>query len=132
MAASWRSTAPSPDVVAISTTKQFVEAITLPEFAGDALTCQREEERACRPRAARKPAGGEVEYRSVEGGLLTQDSDAAAEDPATLRFHEAPRPARKSSPSCCSREGVSIKSNAIAITKVPPRPSRRAAASRIM
>ena len=51
-------------------------------------------------------AGGEVEYRSVEGGLLVQDSDGVLEDPAaftvpTKRQPTDNRPSGASSPTAC-------------------------------
>ncbi|MEG0682774.1 MAG: bifunctional phosphoribosylaminoimidazolecarboxamide formyltransferase/IMP cyclohydrolase, partial [Raoultibacter sp.] len=72
-------------VTAIFNNKQFVEAIIAPQFAADALDMY-----ASKPNARLlstggvNPAGCEVEYRSVEGGLLCQDSDAVAEDPTTF------------------------------------------------
>ncbi|MFR2247398.1 MAG: bifunctional phosphoribosylaminoimidazolecarboxamide formyltransferase/IMP cyclohydrolase, partial [Eggerthella lenta] len=72
-------------VVAIFDNKQFVEAIIAPEFAGDALDMYSAKKNArLLSTGGVNPAGGEVEYRSVEGGLLAQDSDAVAEDPATF------------------------------------------------
>ena len=109
-------------VVAIfDNNEQFVEAIIAPEFAGDALdVLQRQEERApAVPRAASNPAGGEVEYRSVEGGLLCQDSDAVAEDPAAFTVPTKRQPTDEEMAELLFAWKVckSIKSNAIAITK---------------
>ena len=65
------------------------------------------------------PAGGEVEYRSVEGGLLAQDSDAVAEDPATFTVPTKRQPSEEELAELLFAWKVckSIKSNAIAITK---------------
>ncbi len=73
-------------VVAIFENKQFVEAIIAPEFAADALSMYEEKPNArLLATGGINPAGREVEYRSVEGGLLCQDSDAVAEEPANFR-----------------------------------------------
>ena len=67
-------------VEAIFENKQFVEAIVAPEFSGDALAMYEAKPNArLLSTGGVNPAGGEVEYRSVEGGLLAQDSDAVAE-----------------------------------------------------
>ena len=69
------------DVVqAIFDNKQFVECIIAPEFTAEALEMYAAKKNArLLATGGVNPAGGEVEYRSVEGGLLCQESDAVAE-----------------------------------------------------
>lgn len=69
------------DVVqAIFDNKQFVECIIAPEFSQEALEMYSAKKNArLLATGGVNPAGGEVEYRSVEGGLLCQESDAVAE-----------------------------------------------------
>ena len=109
------------DVVeAIFDNKQFVEAIIAPEFAGDALDMYSAKKNArLLSTGGVNPAGGEVEYRSVEGGLLAQDSDAVAEDPATFTVPTKRQPSEEELAELLFAWKVckSIKSNAIAITK---------------
>ena len=107
-------------VVAIFDNKQFVEAIIAPEFAGDALDMYSAKKNArLLSTGGVNPAGGEVEYRSVEGGLLAQDSDAVAEDPATFTVPTKRQPSEEELAELLFAWKVckSIKSNAIAITK---------------
>jgi len=107
-------------VVAIFDNKQFVEAIIAPEFAGDALDMYSAKKNArLLSTGGVNPAGGEVEYRSVEGGLLCQDSDAVAEDPAAFTVPTKRQPTDEEMAELLFAWKVckSIKSNAIAITK---------------
>lgn len=107
-------------VVAIFDNKQFVEAIIAPEFAGDALDMYSAKKNArLLSTGGVNPAGGEVEYRSVEGGLLCQDSDAVAEDPAEFTVPTKRQPSDEEMAELLFAWKVckSIKSNAIAITK---------------
>ncbi|HIY82983.1 MAG TPA: bifunctional phosphoribosylaminoimidazolecarboxamide formyltransferase/IMP cyclohydrolase [Candidatus Rubneribacter avistercoris] len=107
-------------VVAIFDNKQFVEAIIAPEFAGDALDMYKAKKNArLLSTGGVNPAGGEVEYRAVEGGLLVQDSDAVAEDPATFTVPTKRQPSPEELEELLFAWKVckSIKSNAIAITK---------------
>ena len=107
-------------VVAIFDNKQFVEAIIAPEFAGDALDMYSAKKNArLLSTGGVNPAGGEVEYRAVEGGLLCQDSDAVAEDPATFTVPTKRQPTEDELAELLFAWKVckSVKSNAIAITK---------------
>ena len=74
----------SDDVVtAIFENKQFVECIIAPEFSQAALDMYAAKKNArLLSTGGVNPAGGEVEYRAVEGGVLCQDADAVHEDPA--------------------------------------------------
>lgn len=107
-------------VVAIFDNKQFVEAIIAPEFAGDALDMYSAKKNArLLSTGGVNPAGGEVEYRAVEGGLLCQDSDAVAEDPATFTVPTKRQPTDEELAELLFAWKVckSVKSNAITITK---------------
>lgn len=107
-------------VVAIFDNKQFVEAIIAPEFAGDALEMYSAKKNArLLSTGGVNPAGGEVEYRAVEGGLLVQEADAVAEDPATFTVPTKRKPTEEEMAELLFAWKVckSIKSNAITITK---------------
>lgn len=107
-------------VVAIFENKQFVEVIIAPEFSGDALEMYSTKKNArLLSTGGVNPAGGGVEYRSVEGGLLAQDSDAVAEDSAafTVPTKRQPTDAEMQELLFAWKVCKSIKSNAIAITK---------------
>lgn len=107
-------------VVAIFDNKQFVEVIIAPEFAGDVLEMYSTKKNArLLSTGGVNPAGGEVEYRSVEGGLLAQDSDVVAEDPATFTVPTKRQPTDAEMQELLFAWKVckSVKSNAISITK---------------
>lgn len=107
-------------VVAIFDNKQFVEVIIAPEFAGDVLEMYSTKKNArLLSTGGVNPAGGEVEYRSIEGGLLAQDSDAVAEDPATFTVPTKRQPTDAEMQELLFAWKVckSVKSNAISITK---------------
>ena len=110
----------SDTVVEIFENKQFVEAIIAPEFSLDAL-----EMYASKPNARLlstggvNPAGGEVEYRAVEGGLLCQDSDSVAElmQNFTVPTQKKPSDAEMEELIFAWKAVKSVKSNAILISK---------------
>lgn len=107
-------------VVAIFENKQFVEAIIAPEFAGDALAMYEAKPNArLLATGGVNPAGGEVEFRSVEGGLLCQDSDAVAEEPAsfTVATKRQPTEAEMEELVFAWKVCKSVKSNAILLSK---------------
>lgn len=109
-------------VTAIFENKQFVECIIAPEFSLAAL-----EMYASKPNARLlatggvNPAGNEVEYRSVEGGLLVQECDAVAEaaDIAswTIPTKRKPTDAEMDELIFAWKAVKSVKSNAILIAK---------------
>ncbi len=107
-------------VAAIFENKQFVEAIVAPEFSGDAC-----EMYATKPNCRLLSTGGvnepgqAVEYRSVEGGLLAQISDAVAEDPETFTVAGKVQPTAQQMQELIFawRAVKSVKSNAILIAK---------------
>lgn len=107
-------------VVAIFDNKQFVEAIIAPEFAGDALAMYEAKPNArLLATGGVNRAGGEVEFRSVEGGLLCQDSDAVSEDPSsfTVATKRQPNEAEMEELLFAWKACKSVKSNAILISK---------------
>ena len=107
-------------VEAIFENKQFVEAIVAPEFSGDALAMYEAKPNArLLSTGGVNPAGGEVEYRSVEGGLLAQDSDAVAEAMGgfTVPTKRKPTDAEMEELMFAWKACKSVKSNAILIAK---------------
>ena len=110
----------SDTVVAIFDNKQFVEAIIAPEFSGDALEMYKAKKNArLLSTGGVNPAGGEVEFRSVEGGLLCQDSDSVAEDAATFTCPTKRQPTDEEMAELVFawKACKSVKSNAILIAK---------------
>ncbi len=107
-------------VAAIFDNKQFVEAIVAPEFSGDACEMYASKPN-CRLLATGgvNPAGEGVEFRSVEGGLLAQQTDGVAEDPAdfTCPTKAQPTPELMDELMFAWRAVKSVKSNAILIAK---------------
>lgn len=107
-------------VQAIFDNGQFVEAIVAPDYTDSALKLY-----ASKPNARLlqtggiNPAGGEVEYRSVEGGVLCQDSDAATEDPAQFTVPTKKQPTAEEMAELIFAWKVckSVKSNAIVLAK---------------
>ena len=110
----------SDTVVAIFENKQFVEAIVAPEFSGDALEMYKAKKNArLLSTGGVNPAGGEVEFRSVEGGLLCQDSDSVAEDVAAFTCPTKRKPTDEEMAELVFawKACKSVKSNAILIAK---------------
>ena len=111
----------SDDVVtAIFENKQFVECIIAPEFSQAALDMDAAKKNArLLSTGGVNPAGGEVEYRAVEGGVLCQDADAVHEDPAefTVPTKRKPTEAEMDELMFAWKACKSVKSNAILIAK---------------
>lgn len=107
-------------VTAIFENKQFVEAIVAPEFSADAQEMYASKPN-CRLLATGgvNAAGSAVEYRSVEGGLLAQEADAVAEDPADFKVvsKRKPTPEEMRELEFAWKAVKSVKSNAILIAK---------------
>jgi phosphoribosylaminoimidazolecarboxamide formyltransferase/IMP cyclohydrolase len=109
-------------VQAIFDNKQFVEAIVAPSFEPAAL-----EMYAAKPNCRLletggvNPAGGEIEFRSVEGGLLAQVSDSVDEANGAVEFEVvtevAPTDAQMVDLIFAWKACKSVKSNAILIAK---------------
>lgn len=107
-------------VAAIFENKQFVEVIVAPAFSGDACEMYASKPN-CRLIATGgvNPAGQGIEFRSVEGGLLAQQSDGVAEDPTdfTCPTKVQPTPEMMDELMFAWRAVKSVKSNAILIAK---------------
>lgn len=107
-------------VTAVFENGQFVEAIIAPDFAADALEMYKSKPNARLLRTGGINApGGEVEYRSVEGGVLCMDADTATEDPAafTVASKRVPTDAEMEELIFAWKACKSVKSNAIVIAK---------------
>jgi phosphoribosylaminoimidazolecarboxamide formyltransferase/IMP cyclohydrolase len=111
---------PAQLVQAVFDKGQFVEALVAPAFASAAL-----ELLAGKP-AVRvlatggvNPAGGALDYRSIEVGMLAMTADAVSENPANFTFPTSARPSEEQLAElvfawlACK----SVKSNAIVIAK---------------
>ncbi len=109
-------------VTAIFDNKQFVEAIIAPEFSDEALKMYASKKNArLLSTGGINPAGGEVDYRSVEGGLLCQDQDCVAEaaSPSTFTIPTRRKPTDEEMSELIFawKACKSVKSNAILIAK---------------
>jgi phosphoribosylaminoimidazolecarboxamide formyltransferase/IMP cyclohydrolase len=113
-------TVPASVIEAISANKQFVEVIIAPEFEPAAL-----ELLAAKPnlRVVRtggvRPTGGHYDSRSVEGGMLIQESDSVSEDPATFTVPTKRQPTAEELEQLLFAWKVAktVKSNAILLAK---------------
>lgn len=107
-------------VTAIFENKQFVEAVIAPEFTAEALEMYSTKKNArLLSTGGINPAGGEVEFRAVEGGLLCQDSDAVHEqvEDFTVPTKRQPTDAELAELLFAWKACKSVKSNAILISK---------------
>lgn len=110
----------SDTVTAIFENKQFVEAIIAPEFSADALEMYAAKKNArLLSTGGINPAGGEVEYRSVEGGVLCMDSDFVGESPEEFKVVTKRQPTEEEMAELVFawKACKSVKSNAILIAK---------------
>jgi phosphoribosylaminoimidazolecarboxamide formyltransferase / IMP cyclohydrolase len=81
----------------IADDKNFFEVVVAPEFADEALNILRQRWTNVRLLAVgQRPEAvvpsRKLEYRSVPGGMLVQDRDSLASDPATWEHRAGPRP----------------------------------------
>ncbi len=113
-------TVPASVIEAISENKQFVEVMIAPDFEPAAL-----ELLAAKPnlRVVRtggvRATGGHYDSRAVEGGMLIQQSDSVAEDPATFTVPTKRQPTDEELEQLLFAWKVakSVKSNAIVYAK---------------
>ncbi len=106
-------------VQAVLDNGQFIEAVIAPDFEDGAL-----ELLATKPNArvlrtgGCNPAGNAFEIRTVEGGVLVQESDSVSEDPATFTFptERKPTDAEFDELLFAWKTCRAVKSNAIVIT----------------
>lgn len=107
-------------VAAIFENKQFVEAIIAPEIDKDACEMyQQKPNTRLLETGGINPPGQEVEYRSVEGGLLCQDIDTAGENQTefTVVSKRKPTDDEMSELVFAWKACKSVKSNAILLAK---------------
>jgi phosphoribosylaminoimidazolecarboxamide formyltransferase/IMP cyclohydrolase len=104
----------------INANGQFVEVIVAPEFDADALELlsQKKNIRLLRTGGIR-PVMGRYESRAVEGGMLSQMSDAVTEDPAAFTVPTKRKPTDEEMAQLLFawRVAKSVKSNAILLAK---------------
>ena len=111
-------TVPAALIQAIFDNKQFVEVMVAPDFDADALEliATKPNVRVLRTGGV-NPAGGQTDYRSVEGGVLAQNADAVDEDPAdfTVATRRAPSEDELAQMAFAWKVAKSVKSNAIVV-----------------
>ncbi|MBK5211829.1 MAG: bifunctional phosphoribosylaminoimidazolecarboxamide formyltransferase/IMP cyclohydrolase [Coriobacteriia bacterium] len=107
-------------VNAIFGNKQFVEVIIAPDFEQEALgiISAKKNLRILRTGGIHK-AGGYMELRAVEGGVLIQNADAVSEDPETFTVPSKRQPTAAEFEELLFAWKVAkcVKSNAIVLTK---------------
>jgi len=101
--------------------RQFVEVIAAPSVSAAAATvfAARENVRVLSVGALANRSPGELEYRSVTGGLLAQSRDLALADPGTFRIvtQKKPTPAQYADLWFAWRVCKYVKSNAIVFAR---------------
>ncbi len=100
--------------------KQFIEAIVAPSFEAGALELLKEKPNArVLETGGCNPAGCGVEFKTIEGGVLIQDKDAAREDPATFTVPTKVKPTEEQLHDLAFawKACKSVKSNAILISR---------------
>lgn len=111
---------PASVVEAIFENEQFIEALIAPEFEPDALRLLADKPSARVLSTGGLGAPGEgFDYRSVEGGMLCMDSDAAQEDRDSFKAASLREPTAKELDDLLFawKACKSVKSNAIVIAK---------------
>ena len=104
----------------INKNKQFIEAIIAPSFEPGALELlQLKPNARVLVTGGLNPAGQGFEFHSVEGGILCQQLDRVAEDPATFTVptKAKPTPEQMDELLFAWKACKAVKSNAIIITK---------------
>ncbi len=104
----------------VEVNKQFIEVVIAPDYEQGALDvfAQKKNARILKTGGI-NPAGGTLDIRAVEGGILIQDTDAVGEDPATFTVPTKAQPTDEQMDEmlfawrCCK----CVKSNAIVLTK---------------
>jgi len=111
---------PAALVEAIYENKQFIEACVAPDYDEAALELFTRKPNARILRTGGiNPAGHGVEMRAIEGGMLVQELDKVAEDPATFKVvtHRAPTEKEMGELLFAWKACRAVKSNAILIAK---------------
>ena len=104
----------------VEVNKQFIEVVIAPDYEQGALDIfeQKENARILRT-GGMNPAGGDVDIRAVEGGVVVQELDSVAEDAATFTVPTKAQPTDEQMEAllfawkCCK----CVKSNAVILTK---------------
>ena len=100
--------------------KQFIEVVIAPDYEPGALEvlAQKKNARILKTGGV-NPAGGTRDLRTVEGGVVVQDTDAVAEDPAgfTVPTKTAPSDAQLSELIFAWKVAKCVKSNAVVLTR---------------
>ena len=100
--------------------KQFVEVIIAPDYEPEALALLQEKKNLrVLATGGVDPLGAEPEFRTVDGGVLVQDIDVVAEDPAefTVVTKRQPTEAEMDDLLFAWRVCKGVKSNAILVAK---------------
>jgi phosphoribosylaminoimidazolecarboxamide formyltransferase/IMP cyclohydrolase len=111
---------PGALVEAIYANGQFIEAVIAPAYEAAAQELFKEKPNArVLETGGINPPGGYLDYRSVEGGMLTMTTDVVTEDPATFTVptKREPTAAELESLLFAWKACKSVKSNAIVIAK---------------
>ena len=99
--------------------KQFIEVVIAPDYEPGALEvlAQKKNARILKTGGV-NPAGGTRDLRTVEGGVVVQDTDAVAEDTAgfTVPTKTAPSDAQLSELLFAWKAAKCVKSNAVVLT----------------
>jgi phosphoribosylaminoimidazolecarboxamide formyltransferase/IMP cyclohydrolase len=109
---------PAAVVEAIYANGQFIEAVIAPSYEGAALELFTQKPNArILETGGVNPAGGMLDWRSVEGGLLAQTPDTVTEDPETFTVPTTRKPsdAELDELLFAWKASKSVKSNAILI-----------------
>ncbi len=100
--------------------KQFIEVVIAPDYEPGALEvlAQKKNARILKTGGV-NPAGGTRDLRTVEGGVVVQDTDAVAEDVAgfTVPTKTAPSDAQLSELLFAWKVAKCVKSNAVVLTR---------------
>jgi len=116
----FNGTVPAMLVQGIFDNGQFVEVIIAPEFESEALEMlsTKPNMRVLRTGGMR-PLGGDLESRTVEGGMLVQTGDSVTEDPDTFTVPTERQPSAEEMEQLLFAWKVvkSVKSNAILIAR---------------
>ena len=104
----------------VEVNKQFIEVLIAPDYEDEALEILKQKKNARILRTGGiNPAGGTVDIRAVEGGVVVQTTDAVNEDPATFTVPTKTQPTQEQVDEmlfawkCCK----CVKSNAVILTK---------------
>jgi phosphoribosylaminoimidazolecarboxamide formyltransferase / IMP cyclohydrolase len=113
-------TVPAALVERIYANEQFVEVMIAPDYEPAALELLKKKENLrVLKTGGMRPVGGHYESRSIEGGMLIQESDSVSEDPAEFKVvsKRQPTPEEMEQLLFAWKVAKSVKSNAILLAK---------------